>query len=84
MGYPDDVHSATSLQLFRKKLKTYLFEKAYPPQFLLFIRSFSLALTPAISQVNAYRSLLFLYEALRVYLHIEIKRYIRIRIFMVL
>ena len=28
---PDDVHSAKSLSSFRKKLKTYLFEKAYPP-----------------------------------------------------
>ena len=30
---PDDVRSAKSLSSFRKKLKTYLFEKAYPPQF---------------------------------------------------
>ena len=28
---PDDVRSAKSLSSFRKKLKTYLFEKAYPP-----------------------------------------------------
>ena len=28
---PDDVCSAKSLSSFRKKLKTYLFEKAYPP-----------------------------------------------------
>ena len=28
---PDDVHSATSLQSFRRKLKTYLFAQAYPP-----------------------------------------------------
>ena len=28
---PDDVHSATSLHSLRKKLKTDLFEKAYPP-----------------------------------------------------
>ena len=27
---PDDVRSAKSLSSFRKKLKTYLFEKAYP------------------------------------------------------
>ena len=29
--FSDDVHSATSLHSFRNKLKTYLFEKAYPP-----------------------------------------------------
>ena len=28
---PDDVRSAKSLSSFRKRLKTYLFEKAYPP-----------------------------------------------------
>ena len=28
---PDDVRSAKSLSSFRKKLKTYLFKKAYPP-----------------------------------------------------
>ena len=28
---PDDVHSATSLHSFRRKLKTYLFAQAYPP-----------------------------------------------------
>ena len=28
---PDDVRSAKSLSSFRNKLKTYLFEKAYPP-----------------------------------------------------
>ena len=28
---PDDVHSATSLHSFTKKLKTYLFAQAYPP-----------------------------------------------------
>ena len=28
---PQDVHSATSVASFRKKLKTYLFAKAYPP-----------------------------------------------------
>ena len=28
---PDDVRSATSIASFRKKLKTYLFAKAYPP-----------------------------------------------------
>ena len=28
---PDDVLSAKSLSSFRKKLKTYLFEKAFPP-----------------------------------------------------
>ena len=30
---PDDVCSAKSLSLFMNKLKTYLFEKAYPPYF---------------------------------------------------
>ena len=28
---PDDVHLATSLHSFRRKLKTYLFAQAYPP-----------------------------------------------------
>ena len=28
---PHDMHSATSVASFRKKLKTYLFAKAYPP-----------------------------------------------------
>ena len=30
-GLPDDVHPATSLLSFRKKLKTYLFAQTYPP-----------------------------------------------------
>ena len=44
---PDDVRSAKSLSSFRKKLKTYLFEKAYPP----FISSFSMVPTPAMSLI---------------------------------
>ena len=36
---PDNVCLATSLHSFRKKLKTYLFANAYPPEFLLFLVS---------------------------------------------
>ena len=32
---PDDVHSATYLHSFRRKLKVYLFAQAYPPWLLL-------------------------------------------------
>ena len=28
---PDDVHSALNLACFKKKLKSYLFDKAFPP-----------------------------------------------------
>ena len=33
---PDDVYSVTSRHSLRKKLKTYLFEKAYPPIVFVF------------------------------------------------
>ena len=49
---PDDVRSAKSLSSFRKKLKTYIFEKAYPPCFILSLHIvFSAVLTTAMSLI---------------------------------
>ena len=62
----DDVCLATSIHLFRKKLKTYLFAKAIPTLISAFSQSFSMVLTPAMSLVNDYEFLLFLYYAPRV------------------
>ena len=36
---PDDVRSAPTLACFRKKLKSYLFDKAFPPWYLNFSAS---------------------------------------------
>ena len=36
---PEDVHSAPTLACFRKKLKSYLFDKAFPPYYLNFMAS---------------------------------------------
>ena len=57
---PDGVCSAISLHSFKKKLEIYLFAKAYPLYFC-FYQSLSVGLTPATSQDNYYRFLLFLY-----------------------
>ena len=61
----DDVWLATSLHSFRKKLKTYFFAQAYPPIFC-FSRFLSVVLALAMSQVNDYSFLLFLFGAPRV------------------
>ena len=81
---PGDVRSAKSLSSFRKKLKTYLFEKAYPPQITL---SFSICLLRGVDPCNFPDLTItisnFGFLHLRVYHQIEIKCYksiIRIRI----
>ena len=72
---PDDVRSAKSLSSFRKKLKTYLFEKAYPPQITL---SFSICLLRCVDPCNVPDLTITISDIgflrLRVYHQIEIKR----------
>ena len=63
---PDDVHLVTPLHSFRKKLKTYLFAQAYPPNFG-FSQFLSMTLTFTMLQVNDYSFLLFLFSVLGVF-----------------
>ena len=56
---------ATSLHSFRKKPKTYFFAQHIDPNFY-FSRYLSVALIPAVSQINDHNSLLFLFGAPRV------------------
>ena len=78
---PEEIRASPTIATFRKKLKTYLYAKAYPP-LLIFSYGFSVVLTYFCPwTLNLHIAIVLL--RLRVHYSVEIKRYksrIRIRV----
>ena len=74
---PEDIHASPTIASFRKKHKTYLYAKAYPPQ-LIFSYGFTVVVT-YFWTLNLHVAIVLL--RLRVHYSVEIKCYkSRIRI----